>query len=144
MSDETSSGPRQNLFGAISEVDRKRALDVFGKMLIDARDSTIKDWDSIIDGKREYAPWQRALTKFPELSGDARQLLQASLPHVVDTFMYWILSNLEANPSVRVSVEFDGRAVDNLALMSWGLPAEPTGDDGWLARFSRQRFEQPY
>lgn len=62
---------------------------------------------------------------------------------MLDTFMYCLLNRLDGTKSVRVSVDLDNITITNLARASWGLAAEPIGNDGWLARFSKERFEDP-
>jgi hypothetical protein len=70
--------------------------------------------------------------------------MKEALPHIVDTVIYCLLADLDAKRTVQVSVVREDRTFANIARLSWGLPAEPTGDDGWLMQFSKQRFEQPY
>jgi len=134
-----------NLFGDISEADRNASLDEVGKLLIAARDRVITQWDQIIAGNRKYAPWERVVREFPNLDQHSRGIARAVLPHIVDSFLYCLLAELDASQTVRVSVMSGNQVVtNNVARISWGLPAEPTGEKGWLARFSKQRFEQPY
>jgi hypothetical protein len=144
MTNESNANAAPNPFGKLSEADRKAALDVFGRFMIEARDTAIIQWHQILDGKREYAPWERVLRKFPEFDERCRDVVRTVIPHIVDTFMYCLLADLDASQSVRVSVTLDSQTVADVARASWGLPAEPTGAQGWLVRFSQQRFEQPY
>lgn len=133
-----------SLFGDITEADRIAALDLFGKMLIEARDRAILQWDHNIDGMGHYPPWERLLRKFPDLDERSREIIKEVLPHVVDTFMYCLLDGLESHSTtIRVSVLLENGTIPDLHRISWGLPAEPTGENGWLVRFSKQRFEQP-
>lgn len=143
MTNEPDRNAAPDLFGNISEADRKTALDVFGKMLMETRDTAIIQWDQILAGKRRYAPWERLLDKFPDLDECSREVVREVLPHIVDTFIYCLLADLDASQAVRVSVASGNDSISNLARISWGLAAEPVGDDGWLVRFSKQRFEQP-
>lgn len=144
MSDEPSK-KAASLFGDMTEADRMSALDLFGKMLIEARDRAIVQWDHMLDGGRHYPPWERFLQKFPNFDERSREMIREVLPHIVDTFMYCLLDELEATAqTVRVSVLLGNETIPDLHRISWGLPSEPTGENGWLARFSKQRYEQPY
>jgi len=143
MTNEPHRNPLADLFGEISETDRNAALDVFGKLLMESRDEAIVQWDQILLGERPYPPWDRLLAKFHELDERSRAVVSEALPHIVDTFMYCLLDHLEGNNSVRVSVVFGDKAVPDIARVSWSLPGEPSGEHGWLKRFSKQRFEQP-
>jgi hypothetical protein len=133
-----------SLFGDMTEADRIAALDIFGRMVIEARDRAILQWDHILDKDSQYPPWVRFMRKFPNLDKGSREIVKEALPHIVDTFMYCLLDELEAtSPKVRVSVSLNNETIADIHRISWGLPSEPTGDDGWLARFSKQRYEQP-
>jgi hypothetical protein len=136
---ESAQGP----FGNISEAERRAALDAFGQMLMNTRDASILHWDAVLAGGR-YPPWDRLLRRCPELDERSREVLREALPHIVDSVLYHLLADLEASQAVRVSVMLENKTFANIARLSWGLPAEPAGDDGWLVRFSKQRFEQPY
>jgi hypothetical protein len=143
MSDDPERNAASSLFGDSSEADRIAALDLFGKLLIESRDHAILQWDHIVEGNGKYPPWERLLERFPDLDERTRHVLRAALPHMIDTFMYCLLDRLDGSKSVRVSVDSGNRTIADIARASWGLAAEPTGKDGWLARFSKQRFEQP-
>jgi hypothetical protein len=112
-------------------------------LLIESRDHAILQWDQILEGKRKYPPWERLLDRLSHLDERTSEVLKAALPHMIDTFMYCLLDLLDGSKTVHVSVDLENRTITNLARASWGLAAEPTGNDGWLARFSKQRFEDP-
>jgi hypothetical protein len=145
MTNQQEPNMAPELFGSISEADRRAVLDLFGKMVLDARDRAVLQWDQILSGTRKDASWERLLHKFPDLDVRSREMVKEILPNAVDTFMYCLLANLDGpEQAVQISVAIGDTMVENIARLSWGLPAEPAGDDGWLARFSKQRFEQPY
>jgi len=144
-----TGGPDNNAapssFGEVDETTRKAALDALGSVLIAARDDAVVQWDQILSGMRQYAPWERLLQKTPQLEEHCRHAIYDTIPHIVDTFLYCLLAELDAKAqSIQVCAIVGDTVVRNVARKSWGLPAEPAGDDGWLARFSKQRFEQPY
>lgn len=143
MTEDADSNAAPNLFGPISEADRRAALDIVGRTLIAARDAAVLQWDQIIAGTRKYGPWERIRAAMPAIDDRSVELLKAAIPNVVDTFMYCLLAALDGNQSVDVAVKVEGRRFENVTRLSWGLAAEPTGNDGWLRRFSRQRFDQP-
>lgn len=144
MTNQPEPNAAPDLFGNIPEADRRAVLDTFGAMLMHTRDAAIQTWDGILAGGT-YPPWERLLRKHPDIGERCREVISEAIPHIVDTFMYCLLSNLDGpDQSVQVSVAFRNAMVANIARLSWGLPAEPTGNDGWLVRFSKERFEQPY
>jgi len=144
MTNEDDTSKEALGFKSMSEASRKAALDVFGALLMESRDTAIVQWDQILSGKRKYAPWERLRSRVPNLDNQLREVVGAVLPHIVDSFLYCLLSDLEASQSVRVATRVGTEVVQDVARASDGLPAEPTGENGWLERFSKQRFEQPY
>ena len=144
MTNSSDDGHKHKIFGELDESTRKAALDVLGGLLIEARDTAIVQWDQILDGSRKYAPWERIRQRLPELEIRSRDAIREALPHIVDTFLYCLLSELDASRNVRVSILLNGATIEDAARKSWGLAAEPAGEHGWLTRFSKQRFEQPY
>ena len=144
MNDNSQQNHSTGPCGDLCEADRKAALDIFGKLLMEVRDNTIRHWDRICADKTKYAPWDRLTRKFPDLDERTREIIGNALPHIVDYYIYRLLAGIDANEAVRVSVITEAITVTNIARVSWGLPAEPAGDDGWLQRFSKERFEQPY
>lgn len=127
-----------------SEEERKKALDAFGWLLMSTRDLAILQWDQILAHKRNYAPWQRLVKKFGELDDRSLEIVSEVLPHIVDTVIYCFLADIDASQAVKVSVISNGSEIKDVARLSDGLPAEPVSDNGWLVRFARQRFEQPF
>ena len=143
MNDQPDRKDEFGSFDEISEADRKAALDIFGKTLIESRDTAVTQWDQILTSKRHYPAWERLRSRYPDLDGQSREILREALPHAIDTFMYCLLDQLDGSRTVRVSVTLESGMVIDVARASWGLAAEPTTDEGWLVRFSKQRFDQP-
>ena len=126
MSDETLESP----------------LDVAGRMLMKSRDRAVVQWDQMLAGKRQYGPWERIRERRPDLDAAQIEVIREIVPHVIDTAMYCFLSELDASDFVRLVVE-EGGTMHDVAHESSGLPAEPCGERGWLARFAKQRYEEP-
>ena len=139
-----SNEHQRDLF-TMREADRKAVLDLFGQFIMKNRDYAIAQWDRILEGKQKYPPWERLLERHTDVDERTRQVVQEALPHIIDTMIHCLLAELDAKAStIRISTTSDNVTVDNLARASWGLATEPVGEDGWLARFSKERFEQPY
>jgi hypothetical protein len=119
------------------------SLDAAGRLIIKSRDRAIVQWDQIISGIRTYGPWERILAKVPELSASHREAIQSVLPHIVDTVFYCFLAELDASDSVKLMAATVDGVEHDVAFESSNLPAEPCGENGWLVRFAKQRFEQP-
>jgi hypothetical protein len=143
MNDQPDRKDEFGSFDEISEADRKAALDIFGRAIIESRDRAVTQWDQILTSNRGYPAWERLLNRRPDLDERTREILKEALPHAIDTFMYCLLDELDGSRTIRVSVTLDSGMVIDVARASWGLAAEPTTDEGWLVRFSKQRFDQP-
>jgi hypothetical protein len=144
MTNKASDGYAKGPFGAISESDRIAALDIFGKFLMECRDSAISQCDGTLQGRGKYPPWERFKARHPDLDQRAIELIKEAFPQMMDTFMYCLLGGLDARAhTVKVSIESGNISVPNLARISWHLAGEPTAEDGWFVRFSKQRFELP-
>jgi hypothetical protein len=142
MTNESDENPAPELFGKISERNRKAALDLLGTMIIEARDRAVRQWDMIVV-EGGYPPWDRLLQRHRDMDEHTREVIGETIPHIVDSFMYYLLDELEASKNVRVAVELPEMTVEDISRVSWGLAGEPTTEDGWLVRFCKERFEQP-
>lgn len=119
---------------------RTEALDEFGAILMRrVRDEAITDWDMILDGRMKSANAERIRQMLAALDPDDLAVLHAVIPRVVDTTLHHLLWTLEQLKHVRIAVETEAGPVPDLARVSDGLPGEVFGDEGWVARFSKER-----
>ncbi|MFD1425569.1 epimerase [Kroppenstedtia sanguinis] len=120
----------------------EQALDKFGKMLMEkVRDMSIGEWDDVVNGKMK-APVLVELYEELASSFDKEQLniLSNLIPQIVDTTLHYTLACLEEEKDdVKVSVQVDQGTVDDLVEASDGLAGELYTEDGWIARFSKER-----
>jgi hypothetical protein len=123
----------------------ERALDKFGKMLMEkVRDISIGEWDDVVSGEIK-APELIELHKKLASSFSHKQLkmLSSLIPEIVDTTLHYLLAGLEEeNDDVKVSVQTDQGTVTDLVEASDGLAGELYTEDGWIARFSKERHSE--
>jgi hypothetical protein len=143
--------PNQIIFEDIPEGERRAVLDLVGKLFIEARDDSIGHWDRLLaptgpTGPRPHGhpQWERVKRRFPDMDERTREIVRDVLPHIIDTFLYNLLYGFDAHASeIQLAVKHNGKTFPNIARISWGLPGEPMSEEGWLVRFSKQRFEDP-
>jgi hypothetical protein len=116
-------------------------LDAFGQAFIHrVRDGTLEETDDILMG-RGHPEWKRELHALLERSMDENQraLLRRVVAIAVDTAMHNVLWMIESTPELRLeAVGLAGERHD-LVAASDGLSGELWTEDGWIARFSRDR-----
>ena len=117
----------------------KAALDAFGKTLVTrVRDKSISEWKGIVTGhvKGETAEHSRALLKRPGTECGAAFV--SLLPQVVDTVLHHLLWTLEQSEEITVAVQVGKERVENVNDASDGLSGELYGQEGWIAKFSKE------
>src|SRR5262245_7886743 len=117
-----------------------RALDLLGEFLMTkVRDETISDWKMIIDGRMKGDRAARVRRLIQDLSDQQVSVLDLLVRAVVDSVLHQLLWGLEETNDIRISVTVDNQTIQNLNEVSDGLSGELYSDDGWIARFSREK-----
>jgi hypothetical protein len=118
------------------------ALELFGELLIrQVRDVTITHWDKILDGRMKGPPAQRATERLASFNEEQRETIRRLIADVTDTALHYLLWTLEQDSArVSVDVRMETGVVSNMAEVSGDFPAELYDENGWIARFSKERF----
>lgn len=120
----------------------RAALDRFGELLMRRiRDEAISDWDMILDGTMKDERSQKVRAELAGLDFDSSQVafIRWLIPQVVDTTLHHLLWTLEQEETVNVAVKTEGAEIASLREASDGLAGELYSEDGWIARFSKER-----
>jgi hypothetical protein len=121
----------------------KRPLDYFGEVLMQkVRDEAIDDWDRIITGGMKSPRAQMVYNKIIEENPDSVELLKWIIPKIVDTTLHHLLCTLEQEEGIVIKVISDDEQVESIRDVSDGLAGELYTEDGWITRFSKQRYEE--
>lgn len=130
---------------SITEENHK-ALDLFGELLMQqVRDTQIKLWDDTIAGDikaRDYKQIHDNLSQ--TFDAEQLQILHDLVPWIVDNVIAHFLGMLEEQNEIDLAVHVDGQTVPSLRQASDGLEAALYSEDGWIARFSKQRLPNPF
>lgn len=119
-------------------------LDRFGELLMKrVRDEAITDWDMIVDGRMKDTRSQEIRKQLSGFSQEQIGILKELYPQVVDTVLHHLLWTLEQEDSVDVIVKDDDKGTCNIRETSDGLPGELYSEDGWIMRYSKERYREP-
>lgn len=115
-------------------------LDHFGSTLVQrVRDKAIQDWDMILDGRMKDSNSLGIRHRLSGLSKEQLQIVSWLIPQVVDTTLHHLLWTLEQEESIKVSVQVGAERLEDVSQSSDGLSGELPSEEGWIARFSKQR-----
>jgi len=112
-------------------------LDVLGKFLVcNVRDKGVDRWSKLLDGQLKGVDAEAVREKLRAYpSADVVDFAHWLIPQVVENTIQKLLSALEQDESVFVSVVSDGVVTPDIKEMSDGLAGELFGEAGWIARF---------
>lgn len=120
----------------------QQALDLFGKALMDkVRDHQIRLWDETLDGSVRSSVYKKIHLKLSQnLNDESLVTLGHLIPWIVDNVIADVLGMLQDKyETIDVAVRVDGQIVPSLYAASELLDWELWGEDGWIARFSKER-----
>ena len=117
-------------------------LDYFGETLMESvRDRTISNWDKILDGKKKGFSAQQVREKIEGFSEEQKEILKWMIPKIVDVGLHNFLAMVEECKNINVEVVSNGES-GNIRELSDGLAGELYTEDGWISKFSKERYEE--
>ncbi|MEZ3428796.1 MAG: hypothetical protein K1W36_00600 [Lachnospiraceae bacterium] len=113
-------------------------LNSFGKILMnDVRDTTIESFDNMINGTMKGITAENVQEKIREFSDGQIDVVKWMIPQVVDLCLHNILWMVEQEEDITLSFK-----EINLKDESDGLSGELYTEDGWIQKYSLQRYEE--
>lgn len=113
-----------------------KTLNEFGKTFIeDVRDRTIYDVDSLISGLYRSEDALKVSKSFSFLDSTGKKFVETFIPMVVDYCLNNILEMFEQHEEIELRI-----AGQNLNQISDGLAGELYSEDGWIKKYSKQRY----
>lgn len=111
-------------------------LDNFGKILIsDVRDRTIDDIDRCIFGKYRSENAIRLSNEYLLLDKNSKSFVDKIIPFIVDYSLNNLLEMFEQNEDLELKL--NGK---NLVEESDGFAGELYTEDGWIQKYTKQRY----
>ena len=112
-------------------------LNDFGKIFIrDVRDRTIEDIDSLISGKYKTQKSINLSNIFSSLDSSSKSFFNEIIPIIVDYCLNNMLEMFEQNEDIELIMKNQ-----DLTSISDGLAGELYTEDGWIQKFSNQRYD---
>ena len=113
-------------------------LDYFGsKLMKEVRDETISIFDMMIDGKMNGVTASQVREKISSFNEDQLVAIKWLIPKITDLGLHNLLMMIEQNDDVKLMV-----GDNDIKEYSDGLEGELYTADGWISRFSKERYEE--
>lgn len=113
-------------------------LDYFGnKLMQEVRDETISSLDMMIDDKMKGSTAQQIREKISTFNEEQLMTIKWLIPKITDLSLHNLLMMVEQNDDIKVMVGDNDIKED-----SDGLEGELYTEDGWISRFSKERYEE--
>lgn len=113
-------------------------LNEFGETFIeDVRDRTISDIDMVVDGKYFTEQDLDIAKKFSALDGKSQEFIRMIIPNIVDTCLFNFLNMFEEHEEIELKM-----SGQNLNQISDGLAGELYTEDGWIQKYTKQRYTE--
>ena len=113
-----------------------KCLEEFGEIFIkEVRDRTIDLFDRKMQGLMGSKESQLLFERMNKLNEEQKSLIRDIIPQIVDLSMHNMLDLFEEHDEFQVIV-----GGENIADVSDGLSGELYTSDGWIEKFSGQRY----
>lgn len=114
-------------------------LSYFGEILIrEVRDRTIREFDKIVTGKMKSERSQKLFKEIQQMSSEHQEVINKIIPEIVDLCIDNMLCMMDDYADdIKVQIE-----QENISEISDGLAGELYTEDGWIQRFTTQRYEE--
>ena len=111
-------------------------LNEFGEVLIkEVRDRTIRLFDKKLQGVMKDKDSQLLFEQVNKLSEEQKLLINKIIPQIVDLSLHNMLCMFEEHNEFQIVIDRE-----NIAEISDGLSGELYTSDGWIEKFSEQRY----
>lgn len=120
------------------QMEAKEIIEAFGKLLIsDVRDHTIETFDGMLQGTIKGITAQKIQEKIKTFDQEQMDALEWMVPQIVDLCLHNMLWMAEQQEDI--TLLFRGT---ELREESDGLAGELYTEDGWIQKYSSQRYEE--
>lgn len=117
---------------------KDNTLDLFGELLIkQVRDETISEWDMILNGKMKGVTAKEVKNRISSFNQEQLEVLKWIVPQIVDLNLHNLLFTIEESDELFVAI--DDKEIKE---ESDGLAGELYTEDGWIRRFSNERYDE--
>ena len=111
-------------------------LNKFGELFInEVRDVTISSLDKMIDGTMKGITAQEIKEKFLNISNEYIEIVKWLIPKIVDINLHNVLFMIDEYDEIELLFN-----QESLKCISDGLAGELYSEDGWINKFSNERY----
>lgn len=112
-------------------------LSQFGEILMnEVRDRTIHGFDMIVTGKMKGESSQKLFHEIKQMDDKQRHIIEKIIPQIVDLSIHNMLCMFEEHADIELQMNNEC-----ITEISDGLAGELYTEDGWIQRFSKERYE---
>lgn len=123
----------------------KELLDKFGeKLMKEVRDYAVPHWDNIIQGSMKTTEAKMIYDKVSNMKKEDIEILTNIIPKIVDTTLFYFLRMIEEDDGFDLVADTESGEKVSLREESWGLAGELYNEDGWISKYSKERYEEIY
>jgi len=119
-------------------------LNLFGKVLMEyVRDITIHQMDSMVEGKIKTADSKEVNKLYETFTTEQKEWVAQLIERTTDTALHYLLFMLDQceNIDVLVSETAEDKSQQiNMREASDGLCGELYSDEGWIQKYSNERY----
>ncbi|GKX68783.1 hypothetical protein [Inconstantimicrobium mannanitabidum] len=120
----------------------KDCLEKYGQILMsDVRDRTIRSMDMILSGRMKGITAKSILENISGFNAEQVEALKYLISKTVDLSLHNMLCMIEDNDEINVEIS-TGNLACNIKDISDGLAGELYTEDGWIMKYSKQRYDE--
>lgn len=120
----------------------QKPLDYFGEIIMtQVRDRSIREWDKTLEGLMKGAKSQKYSEMFNNMTLEQQECIKTMISQVIDTTIHFMLWAFEQSNSIDIGFKLDSGKIERLQDESDGLSGELYTEDGWIAKYSKERYE---
>lgn len=113
-----------------------KELETFGQIFIkNVRDRVISDIDMVLEGKYLDDEDLAMSNRFKQLDTISKDFINSLIPNIVDSCLFDFLDMIEQNEEIELKINGI-----NLAEESDGLAGELYTEDGWIQKYTTERY----
>lgn len=119
-----------------------KVLDFLGQTIMHkVRDVTISNIDMIINGKMKGDEAKAIREMLVDFNPKQIEILKRIIPRIVDRTLHNFLWMIEQEDDIDLLINSESGFLSAKEL-SDGLTGELYSDEGWIAKFSKERYEE--
>lgn len=120
------------------ELCMNKELDFFGQKLIrEVRDRSILEFDMRVEGKMMDETSLMLSKEIQNMNAEQRNLINKIIPQIIDLCIHNTICLVEECEEITVLVDDT-----NISECSDGLAGELYTEDGWIQKYTEQRYEE--